>query len=76
MHLPACLLQASLCTELIKRILQHSPQLHKAAAAVAELDCLVAFAMCAREYKYCRPQLTTDNVLHIANGTKLPSPAG
>lgn len=35
---------------------------------MAELDCLVAFAMCAREYKYCRPQLTTDNVLHIVNG--------
>jgi dsDNA-specific endonuclease/ATPase MutS2 len=61
-------MQASLCAELIKQVLRHSPQLHKAAAAVAELDCLVSFAMCAREYRYTRPVLTTDNVLHIEAG--------
>lgn len=61
-------MQASICTELIRRVLQFSPMLHQASAAAAELDCLVSLALVARELNYTRPTLTTDNVLHIEQG--------
>lgn len=40
----------------------------QAAAAVAELDCLVSLAAAARELNYCRPTLTLGNELHITQG--------
>jgi hypothetical protein len=61
-------MQAGICAELIRRLLEYGPALHQAAAAVAELDCLVSLAATARDLGYCRPQLTTDNVLHITQG--------
>lgn len=56
---------------------QFGPRLHRAASAVAELDCLLTLATLAadggyRGAPYCRPQLTTETVLKIVNGaTKL-----
>eukprot|EP00798_Chlamydomonas_sp_ICE-L_P010602 gene10602-12268_t len=67
-NFPDFLTQASLCSELIKRVMKVFPQLHRAAAVVAELDCLCCFALCAREGNYCRPELTPENVLHIQDG--------
>jgi DNA mismatch repair ATPase MutS len=61
-------LQTSICTELIKRLLEFGPCLAAAAAAVAELDCLASFAAAARELGYVRPTLTTDDVLLIEGG--------
>jgi len=61
-------LQASICTELIKRLLQYGPALTAASTAVAELDCLCSLAAAARELGYCRPQLVTDSVIHIEGG--------
>ena len=61
-------MQASICTELIKRLLQFSPQLHKAAAAVAELDCLISLAVAARDLNYIRPELTTEPIIDIKGG--------
>jgi hypothetical protein len=54
----------------------HSAQLQRAAAAAAELDCLLALAALAAEGGgcggagggYCRPEVTTENVLSIVNG--------
>ncbi|GLI68660.1 hypothetical protein VaNZ11_013136, partial [Volvox africanus] len=67
-------LEATLIAEMVGRILRHfGPRLQRAAAAVAELDCLLALAALAAEggpggAPYCRPQLTTDNELSIVNG--------
>lgn len=69
--LPVTLLQTSICTELIKRLLSFTPCLSAAANAVAELDCLCSFAAVARELGYCRPTLTTDNVIVIEGGEGL-----
>jgi hypothetical protein len=61
--------QASICTEVIRRLLQqHGTALTAAAAAVAELDCLCGFAAAARELGYCRPQLVRESVVHIMGG--------
>lgn len=61
-------MQASICTELIKRLLQFGPALTAAAGAVAELDCLCSLAAAARELGYCRPQLVAESVIHIEGG--------
>lgn len=63
-----CCLQASICTELIKRLLSYGPALTAASAAVAELDCLCGLAAAARELGYCRPQLVADSIVHIEGG--------
>ena len=60
--------QATLCTELALRLLQHAPQLQRAAAVLAELDCLLAFALLAKHHDYCRPVLTEEPELHIVQG--------
>lgn len=41
-------LEASIAAELIKRLMRFAPALNRAAAAVAELDCLAAFALVSR----------------------------
>lgn len=64
--------QASICTELIKRLLQFGPALIAASAAVAELDCLCSLAAAARELGYCRPQLVQESVIHIEGGESSP----
>lgn len=63
-------LEASICTELIKRLLQHTPALTAAAAAVAELDCLCGFAAAARELGYVRPTLVRESVIAIEGGAR------
>jgi DNA mismatch repair protein MSH5 len=35
---------------------------------IAELDCLLSFTMCAKEYNYTRPNMTKQNKLNIVNG--------
>ena len=49
-------------------MLDHAPALAGAAAASAEVDCLLALARGARQLNLRRPTLTADNVLHIKNG--------
>ena len=57
-----------MCTELLQRLMEFQPCLAKAVALAAEVDCLISLAQCARDYSYCRPRLTQDNVLHIKQG--------
>jgi DNA mismatch repair protein MSH5 len=35
---------------------------------IAELDCLLSFTICAKEYNYTRPTMTKQNILNIVNG--------
>ncbi|KXZ51109.1 hypothetical protein GPECTOR_14g90 [Gonium pectorale] len=68
-------LEASLVAEMVSRLLAaHGARLARAAAVAAELDCLLSLAAMAADGgggaapPYCRPQLTSDNVLSIVNG--------
>jgi len=61
-------MQDGICVELVQRVAQHGPALHRASAAAAEVDCLVALAQSARQFHLQRPKLTTDNVLSIHQG--------
>lgn len=64
-------MQGSICSELLRRLAEHGPSLARAVALAAEVDCLAALALAAREGGYARPALTTDNVLHIQQGARL-----
>lgn len=64
-------LQNSISSELIQRLTAFGPSLSRAVALAAEVDCLLSFAQCARDFRYSRPKLTNDNVLHIKQGTAL-----
>ena len=61
-------LEGSLAIELISRLMALSPRLYGASMAIAELDCLMAFAACARDYGWNRAELCIDNVLEIKQG--------
>ena len=69
-------MQSSICTELVRRLMQLRPHLHRAVAVAAEVDCLVALAATARECNHVRPQLVRDNVLHIKEGGCMTMYAG
>ncbi len=38
------------------------------AQAVAQIDCLLSFAHIAKQYKYCRPQISDEQILDIKQG--------
>ena len=46
--------QTTLCGELVRRLMVYAPTMHQAASVVAEVDCLVSFALAARELNDCR----------------------
>ena len=48
--------------------MEFQPALARAAELAAEVDCLISLAQAARDFNYCRPVLTQDNVLHIKQG--------
>lgn len=61
-------LEGSLAIELISRLMGLSPRLYGASMAIAELDCLMAFASCARDFTWNRAELCIENVLEIKEG--------
>ncbi len=53
----------------ISEILRNNiPVFQRISQAVAMLDCLVSFAVVARENKYCRPNIKAEGELHIEEG--------
>ena len=65
-------MQRSICTELVRRLQRHSAAFTRATAFAAELDCLLALAGSARDYKLARPLLTPENVLYVKAGEHRP----
>ncbi|GAA5820833.1 hypothetical protein JCM11251_001834 [Rhodosporidiobolus azoricus] len=49
-------------------LLRLSPQLHEAAEAISELDCLIAFAETTRLYGWSRPVVVEEPVCEIVEG--------
>ncbi|MBL9214536.1 MAG: DNA mismatch repair protein MutS [Opitutaceae bacterium] len=54
--------------QLVAAVLDESVALQRTADALAELDVLAGWAVLAREWDYCRPQLDGGDVLHIVDG--------
>lgn len=56
--------------ELEEAILEHESELRECFSALSELDCLLAFASCAVDLKFTRPQLepANQNRILIKNG--------
>ena len=68
---PVSSAQASICSELLRRLAKHHTALVRAMAAAAEVDCLISMAVAARDNGWCRPVLTADNVLEITQGADM-----
>jgi len=60
--------EKELFAQLVAAVLDESLALARTAAALAELDVLSGWAVLAREWDYCRPELDESDVLEIAEG--------
>lgn len=60
--------EVELLHQLQIRVLEHSDFLTSCSDIITELDCLLAFAEAAKKYKYVKPDMTEDNVLHVKRG--------
>ena len=49
-------------------LLKNIPVLQQLSGAIARLDCLLSFAVVAKENKYCRPEIAEDGALEIEDG--------
>lgn len=58
-------LEYTLYMDLLARLQKEAAAMQALAAAVAQVDVLLSFAECAREYRYCRPMITTDGLLRL-----------
>ena len=61
-------LETQLYNELVQALSEFIPAIQINANQVARLDCLLSFAMAARENNYIRPVLSDDDVLDIRRG--------
>jgi DNA mismatch repair protein MutS len=60
--------ELTLFNELVAAVLDDSIALAQTADALAELDVLAGWAMLAREWDYCRPDIDESDALEIADG--------
>ena len=61
-------LETKLYTELVQYVQQFIKPLQQDAHAVAELDCLISFAITAAQHHYVRPVIDNSNILDIRQG--------
>ncbi len=61
-------LEEHLYGELMEILIRNIPVFQAIAGAIADLDCLVSFAVVAKENKYCRPELMEGGALEIEEG--------
>ena len=60
--------EEELFNQLITAILEHASALKETASAIAEIDVLIGWAVLAREWDYCKPQLDNSDRLEIDQG--------
>lgn len=60
--------EIELLNQLQDKVLQERELLLDASDMIATLDCIVAFADCARKYNWVEPEMTDDNVIEIDEG--------
>ncbi len=68
MYAVICDREIEIVHDLGQRILQHEEMLNEVSDICGELDSLLALAQGASNYKFCRPQITIDNVIDIKDG--------
>lgn len=61
-------MERAITRDLVSHILQFSVHVHKAVSFAAELDCILALALVARQNNYVRPNLTAEDLLDIRSG--------
>lgn len=60
--------ETSIMHKLQNSILEHTKALLEVLELCGELDCLLAFATCAKEFSYVKPKLVPENVIDIKSG--------
>ncbi len=61
-------LELQLYDALIDKIQTVLSRMQQNAQAIAQIDCLLSFAHIARQYQYCRPQISDEQMLDIKQG--------
>ena len=61
-------LEQQLYQELVYSLSEYIPSIQLDSNLIAQLDCLLSFAICADEYNYCRPDVNNDEILDIKAG--------
>lgn len=61
-------LELQLYDALIDKIQTVLARMQQNAQAIAQIDCLLSFAHIARQYQYCRPQISDEQMLDIKQG--------
>lgn len=61
-------MEAAIAARLTQRLTEFAPDIGRASAALAELDCLLSLAIAARELNLCRPQVRRSRVRRVAAG--------
>lgn len=62
------ILEAELFNELVRAIGEFIPQIQIDANLIANLDCMLSFAMAAQEHRYIRPIIDSSDVIDIKQG--------
>ena len=68
MYAVICDREIEIVHDLGQRVLQREVMLNEASDLCGELDSLLALAQGARNYKFCRPRMTTNNIIEIRGG--------
>lgn len=66
-----CEIEIEIAYKLAQKVLEEENLLVAASDICGELDCSLAFASCAHEYKLTRPRMTSDNIIDIRGGRHL-----
>ncbi len=61
-------LEVSLYEEIVEILARNIPVFQRISEAVSLLDCFVAFAVVAKENKYCRPEIRENGALQLEDG--------
>ncbi|MDR3297306.1 MAG: DNA mismatch repair protein MutS [Prevotellaceae bacterium] len=61
-------IEQQIFSALVVSLLEYIAPIQHNATLVAQLDCLLNFALLAQQRHYCRPTLTTDNAIDIRQG--------
>jgi len=61
-------LENELFTKLKNEIVKNTSDLQENAFRIATLDCLLSFAICSKEYGYCRPEIDDSESIEIKDG--------
>ncbi|KAG9792262.1 dihydroceramide delta(4)-desaturase, partial [Aureobasidium melanogenum] len=71
LYVNICDLEIEIAYDLAQKVLEEAKLLVTASDICGELDCNLAFAHTARQYKMTRPRITEDNVIEIKGGRHL-----